>query len=89
MESLGDAYYLPNHALALLEIASITEDEAARRAMLTLVGAGGGAGTETVGALNDDLRAAKKYYPAQAKDNVRIVLVRPSAFWSSSLRTPA
>ena len=42
MKSLGDAFYLRNHALALLEIASLTEDEAARRAMLTFVVAGGG-----------------------------------------------
>ena len=80
MKSLGDAFYLRNHALALLEIASLTEDEAARRAMLTFVVAGGGfAGTETVGALNDYIRAAKKYYPALAKESVRIVLVHPGA----------
>jgi len=80
MKSLGDAFFLRNHALALLEIASLTEDEAARRAMLTFVVAGGGfAGTETVGALNDYLRAAKKYYPALAKNGVRVVLVHPSA----------
>ncbi len=80
MKSLSDAFYLRNHALALLEIASLTEDEVARRAMLTFVVAGGGfAGTETIGALNDYLRSAKKYYPALAKDDVRIVLVHPSA----------
>lgn len=80
MKSLGDAFFLRNHALALLEIASLTEDRAARRAMLTFVVAGGGfAGTETVGALNDYLRSAKEYYPALAKDSVRIVLVHPSA----------
>jgi len=80
MKSLGDAFYLRNHALALLEIASLTEDDVARRAMLTFVVAGGGfAGTETVGALNDYLRAAKKYYPALARADVRIVLVHPSA----------
>ena len=80
MKSLGDAFFLRNHVLALLEIASLTEDGAARRAMLTFVVAGGGfAGTETVGALNDYLRAAKKYYPALAKNDVRVVLVHPSA----------
>ena len=80
MKSLGDAFYLRNHALALLEIASLTEDGVARRAMLTFVVAGGGfAGTETIGALIDYLRSAKKYYPALAKDNVRVVLVHPGA----------
>ena len=80
MKSLGDAFYLRNHALALLEIASLTEDGAARRAMLTFVVAGGGfAGTETIGALNDYLRSAKEYYPALAEDEVRVVLVHPSA----------
>ena len=78
MKSLGDAFYLRNHALALLEIASLTEDGAARRAMLTFVVAGGGfAGTETIGALSDYLRSAKEYYPALEKDDVRVVLVHP------------
>jgi NADH dehydrogenase len=48
--------------------------------MLTFVVAGGGfAGAETIGALNDYLSSAKKYYPALAKDDVRVVLVHPSA----------
>ena len=80
MKSLSDAFYLRNHALALLEIASLTEDGAARRAMLTFVVAGGGfAGTETIGALNDYLCSAKEYYPGLAKDNVRVVLVHAGA----------
>ena len=80
MKSLNDAFFLRNHALSLLEIASLTEDRASRRAMLTFVVAGGGfAGTETIGGLNDFLRSAKEYYPAIAEDEVRIVLVHAGA----------
>ena len=67
MKSLGDAFILGNHALGMLEAASLTEDPFAQRAMLTFVVAGGGfAGVETVGALNDFVREAIAYYPALA-----------------------
>ena len=56
MKSLSDAFYLRNHALALLEIASLTEDGAARRAMLTFVVAGGGF------AGNGDHRGVKRLF---------------------------
>jgi NADH dehydrogenase len=50
MKSLGDAFILRNQALGMLEMASLTDDASARRAMLTFVVAGGGfAGVETVG----------------------------------------
>ena len=42
--------------------------------------AGGGfAGVETVGALNDFVREAVRYYPNVTKEDVRVVLVHPSA----------
>src|ERR1700731_2791238 len=80
MKSLGDAVVPRNQALAMLELASLVEDPVIRRNMLTFVVAGGGfAGVETVGALNDFVREAARYYPNVTEENVRIVLVHPSA----------
>src|SRR6266850_542118 len=79
MKSLDDAFVLRNQMLALLELASLTEDAAAKRAMLTFVVAGGGfAGVETVGALNDYVREAIRYYPNLREADVRVVLVHPN-----------
>jgi len=80
MKSLGDAFILRNQALGMLEMASLTDDAFARRAMLTFVVAGGGfAGVETVGALNDFVREAIAYYPALAGAELRVVLVHPKS----------
>jgi NADH dehydrogenase len=71
MKSLEDAFLLRNQALGMLELASLTDDDLARRAMLTFVIAGGGfAGVETVGALNDFVREALFYYPALRQEEV-------------------
>jgi NADH dehydrogenase len=80
MKSLGDAIILRNQALAMLEMASVAEDPVIRRTMLSFVVAGGGfAGVETVGALNDFVREAVRYYPNVTEEDVRIVLVHPNA----------
>jgi NADH dehydrogenase len=80
MKSLADAFILRNQALGMLELASLTDDAAARRAMLTFVVAGGGfAGVETVGALNDFVREAIGYYPALSEAELRVVLVHPNS----------
>ena len=81
MKSVGDAFMLRNHALATLEMASLTDNAPARQALLTFVVAGGGfAGVETAGALNDFVREALKYYPSLTEDELRVVLVHPGAF---------
>jgi NADH dehydrogenase len=78
MKTLGDAILLRNRSIEALEIADTHPDEAERRAMLTIVVAGGGfAGVETAGAINDLLRGAIKFYPHLGKDMLRIVLVSP------------
>jgi NADH dehydrogenase len=80
MKTLGDAFMLRNHALGMLELASLTDDAVARRAMLTFVVAGGGfAGVETAGALNDFIREAIEYYPALAETELRVMLVHPNS----------
>jgi len=79
MKSIGDAFILRNQMLAMLELASLTEDAARRRALLTFVVAGGGfAGVETIGALNDFVREAVGYYSGLRETDVRVVLVHPS-----------
>ena len=76
MKTLGDAILVRNRIIEALDIADNHPDEAERKAMLTVVVAGGGfAGTETAGAVNDLLREAIKFYPKLKEDMLRIVLV--------------
>jgi NADH dehydrogenase len=78
MKTLTDAMLLRNRIIAGLENASLETDEKMRRAMLTFVVAGGGfAGVETIGAVNDFVRDALRWYPALQEEEVRFVLVHP------------
>jgi NADH dehydrogenase len=79
MKSLTDAALLRNRMVALLEdAAAATTDETTRRRAMTFVVAGGGfAGVETVGAMNDFLRDAIRYYPELDPAKLRVVLVHP------------
>ena len=80
MKTLGDATILHNRMLALLEQASLETDPAERNRLLTFCAAGGGfAGVETIGAVNDFLRDALKYYPDISEDEIKVILVHPSA----------
>ncbi|HWA26572.1 MAG TPA: NAD(P)/FAD-dependent oxidoreductase [Lacunisphaera sp.] len=79
MKSLGDAFILRNQVLAMLELASLADNDRARRALLTFVIAGGGfAGVETAGSLNDLIREAMAYHPQLAGASPRVVLVHPN-----------
>jgi NADH:ubiquinone reductase (H+-translocating) len=76
MKTLGDALLVRNRAIDALELADDEPDEAQRRALMTVVVAGGGfAGVETVGAVNDLLREALKFYNHLNENMLRIVLV--------------
>jgi NADH dehydrogenase len=78
MKTLGDAILVRNRVIDALELADNQIDETARKTTLTAVIAGGGfAGVETVGAVNDFLREAMKFYPHLTADMVRVVLVHP------------
>jgi NADH dehydrogenase len=78
MKTLADAMLLRNRIIALLENASVEVDETARRAMLTIAVAGGGfAGVETIGAVNDFMREALRWYPDLRAEEIRIVLIHP------------
>lgn len=76
MKTLGDALAVRNRAIDALELAAGEPDEALRKAMMTVVAVGGGfAGVETVGAVNDLMREALKFYNNLNEDMLRIVLV--------------
>ena len=76
MKNLADAALLRNRMVALLEEASLHDDEATRRELLTFVTAGGGfSGAETTGAINDFLRETARFYPAIKEEMIRIVLI--------------
>lgn len=78
MKTLTDAMFLRNRVIALLEDALLESDPQRRREMLTFVIAGGGfAGVEVIGALNDFLRSALRWYPTIRAEEIRLVLVHP------------
>ena len=88
MKTLGDAWLLRVRVLALLEAASLEPDAATRRQMLTFVAAGGGfAGVETIGAVNDLVRA--RYYSPAEPQEVRVVVVHPASSCSRTRRSLA
>ena len=75
MKTLGDAIHLRNRVIATLEEAD-TECASTDSGLLTFVVAGGGfAGVETLGALNDFVRDALRFYPAIEDRKVRMVLI--------------
>jgi len=76
MKNLADAALLRNRMVALLEEASLHNDEAMQRELLTFVTAGGGfSGAETTGAVNDFLRETARFYPAVKPEMIRTILV--------------
>jgi NADH:quinone reductase (non-electrogenic) len=76
MKTLGDAILVRNRIIEALDIADNHPDETERKAVLTVVVAGGGfAGVETAGAVNDLLREAIRFYPNLREDMLHIVLV--------------
>jgi NADH dehydrogenase len=78
IKSVGDAAAIRARALELLEYAAAEADGEKRRALLTVVVAGGGfSGVETMAALNDLVRDEAKSYPHIAPQDVRTMLVHP------------
>src|SRR5215467_3886673 len=76
MKTLGDAIVLRNRVIEALDVADSHPDKTERKRMLTVVVTGGGfAGVETVGAVNDLLREAMKFYRSLKPEMLRVVLV--------------
>ncbi len=77
-KSLSDAVELRTRLISLIEEASSECTAAQRQPLLTVVVAGGGfAGVETIGAINDFIHQALRFYPNLRSANVRTVLVTP------------
>ena len=75
VRTLGDAFYLRNRALDMLEESRVERDPARRRRLLTFVVVGGGStGVEVAAELHDLLRVAIKSFPT-ADPEPRVVLV--------------
>ena len=78
MKTIDDALVLRNWLIGLLERAEIETDPQARRALLTIVVAGGGfSGVETIGAINDFVHDAARHYPTVSRERISFVLVEP------------
>ncbi|MBV8933320.1 MAG: NAD(P)/FAD-dependent oxidoreductase, partial [Kutzneria sp.] len=75
-KTIGEAIYLRNHVLSMLDLASTTTDVDLRRRLLTFVVVGGGyAGIEALAELEDMARYASRFYEGIDSDDMRWVLV--------------
>jgi NADH dehydrogenase len=75
-KTLEDADRLRNHVIAMLELADVTPDAAARRRLLRFVFVGGGfTGVEAAGEMADFFRSTQRFYPSIGPGEIEIVLV--------------
>lgn len=76
LKTIGDALYLRNHVVNMLEEADVETDPERRRELLTFVVAGGGfSGVETVAEMNDFVVAASRYYSRVDPRDIQVVLL--------------
>jgi NADH dehydrogenase len=81
VRSLGDAFYLRNRALSMLEEARIEPDPERRRRLLTFAVVGGGStGVEVAAELHDLLATASRTFHSTAEAAPRVVLVHSGPF---------
>ena len=76
-KTLGDALYLRNHIIGVLESAEVEEDPAEKRQLLTFVVAGGGyTGVEVAGEIHEFVREASKSYRHVEPEEVKVILLQ-------------
>lgn len=76
-KTLGDALYLRNHLIGVLESAEVEEDQEEKRQLLTFVVAGGGyTGVEVAGEINEFVREASKSYRHVEPRDVKVILLQ-------------
>jgi len=73
-KTLGDAIYVRNHTIDMLEEAAVEPERTSE--LLTFVVVGGGlTGVEVSGALNDFVREAIRFYPEIDREQIRVMLI--------------
>lgn len=81
VRTLGDAFYLRNRALDMLEEWRVERDAARRERLLTFVVVGGGStGVEVAAELHDLLELAARSFPDGRRPRPRVVLVHGGGY---------
>ena len=74
---LGDALFLRNHLIGVLEAAEVEDDPDQKRQLMTFLVAGGGyTGVEVAAEINDFVREAANSYPHVDSREIKIILVQ-------------
>jgi NADH dehydrogenase len=73
-KTLGDAIYVRNHTIDMLEEAAVEPEHATELLTFAVVG-GGLSGVEVSGALNDFVREATRFYPEINREQIRVMLI--------------
>ena len=73
-KTLGDAIYVRNHTIDMLEEAAVEPERADELLTFAVVG-GGLTGVEVVGQINDFVRESADYYPEIDRRKIRVMLV--------------
>jgi NADH dehydrogenase len=75
-KTIGDVYHLHDHLLDMLEKASVEEDPAERRRLLTFVVTGAGfAGIEIGAEANNLVRSALRFYPGICPEELNVSII--------------
>lgn len=73
-KTLGDAIYVRNHTIDMLEEAAVEPERADELLTFAVVG-GGLTGVEVVGQINDFVRESADYYPEIDRRKIRVMLI--------------
>ena len=75
-KTLGDAFFLRNHVISVLEDAEVETDTEIKRELLAFLVAGGGyTGVEVAAEINSFLLEATESYPHIEQDEIKVILL--------------